>query len=93
MCTPCRRCGAEPALENKQEHGPVPQEAIMFAFFTFFTLLGASFLAAALAIGFDWLLLHGVFHLMQPATARRISLQPELARGAARQARAYASWR
>jgi hypothetical protein len=50
-------------------------------------------LAAAGAVALQWLLLRAAFLMMSPATARRISVRAELARGTAELARAFASHR
>ncbi|HYL83633.1 MAG TPA: hypothetical protein VE263_05325 [Candidatus Angelobacter sp.] len=65
----------------------------MIAILNFTTLAIATIFAAAAAAGLNWLCLRAAFFLMQPATARRITPRPELARGAAQLARAYASIR
>jgi hypothetical protein len=63
----------------------------MNAMLNFATLAIATLFAVAAAAGVHWLLLRAAFVLMQPATARRISPRPDLARGTAQLARAFAS--
>lgn len=63
----------------------------MIAMLQFATLAIATMFAVAAAAGLNWLFLRVAFVLMQPATARRISMPPELARGTAQLARAFAS--
>ena len=55
------------------------------------TLAIATLFAVAAAAAVNWLLLRAAFVLMQPATARRISVGTDLARGTAQLARAFAS--
>jgi len=57
------------------------------------TLVLSAMFAVAAAAAFHWLLLQAAFSMMRPATARRISVRPELARGTAQLARAFASQR
>ena len=66
---------------------------VMIAMLNFATLVIATMLAAAAAVAFEWLLLRAAFLMMRPATARRISVRAELARGTAELARAFASHR
>jgi hypothetical protein len=63
----------------------------MITMLDFATLAIATMFAVAAAAGLNWLLLQAAFALMQPATAWRISLRPDLARGTAQLARAFAS--
>jgi hypothetical protein len=63
----------------------------MLAMLNFATLAIATMFAVAVAAGLNWLFLQVAFVLMQPATARRISVRPDLARGTAQLARAFAS--
>jgi hypothetical protein len=63
----------------------------MIAMLDFATLAIATMFAVAAAAGLNWLFLQAAFVLMQPATARRISARPGLARGTAQLARAFAS--
>ena len=63
----------------------------MIAMLNFATLAIATMFAIAAAVGLNWLFLRAAFALMQPATARRISPRPDLARGTARLARAFVS--
>jgi hypothetical protein len=63
----------------------------MIAMIHFVTLAIATLFAAAAALAFHWLLLRVAFLMMRPATARRIALRTELARGTAALARSYAS--
>jgi hypothetical protein len=65
----------------------------MIAMLQFATLVITTMFAAAAAVGLHWLLLRAAFLMMRPATARRISVRPELARGTAHLARAFASQR
>ena len=61
----------------------------------FTTLAAATIFATAAAIAFDWLLLCAAFHLMKPATARRVTVpvRTGLARGTMQLARAFDSRR
>ena len=63
----------------------------MIAMLDFATLVIATMFAVAAAAGLNWLFLQAAFALMQPATARRISARPDLARGTVQLARAFAS--
>jgi hypothetical protein len=63
----------------------------MIVMLDFATLAIATLFAVAAAAGLNWLCLQAAFALMQPATARRISPRPDLARGTAQLARAFAS--
>jgi len=63
----------------------------MIAMMNFATLAIATMFAIAAAAGLNWLFLQAAFVLMQPATARRISVRPDLARGTTQLARAFAS--
>jgi len=65
----------------------------MIAMLHFATLVVTTILAAVAAVAFESLLLRGMFVLMRPATARRVSPSTQLARGTAQLARAYASHR
>lgn len=56
------------------------------------TLVIATMFAAAVAIGFHWLLLQIAFQVMRPA-ARRTSVRTELVRGTAQLARAFVARR
>jgi hypothetical protein len=51
----------------------------------------ATLLAVAAAAGLDWLLLRAAFHLMRPARMRQMASSTDLARGARKVARAFAS--
>jgi len=53
----------------------------------------ATILALFAALGLDWLLLRGVFLLMQPATADRRAAQPAIEHGTRLAAQAYAQRR
>lgn len=53
----------------------------------------ATILALFAALGLDWLLLRGVFLLMQPATADRRGAQPAIEHGTRLAAQAYAQRR
>ena len=55
----------------------------MNAMLNFAILAIATMFAVAAAAGVNWLLLRAAFVLMQPATARRISVRADLARGTA----------
>ena len=57
------------------------------------TLVIATLLAGAAAVGFHWLLLRATFLLMRPATAGRIRPRTELVRGTTALARAFSSHR
>jgi hypothetical protein len=63
----------------------------MIAMLQFTTLVIATIFAAAAAVALNWLCLRVAFVLMQPATARRMVVRTELARGTAQLARAFAS--
>jgi hypothetical protein len=63
----------------------------MNAMLNFAILAIATMFAVAAAAGVNWLLLRAAFVLMQPATARRISVSADLARATAQLARAFAS--
>jgi hypothetical protein len=63
----------------------------MITVLDFATLAIATMFAVAAAAGLNWLFLQAAFVLMQPATARRASVRPGLARGTAQLARAFAS--
>jgi hypothetical protein len=65
----------------------------MIAMLHFAALVVVTIIASAAAFAFDWMLLRGMFVLMQPATARRASSSTNLARGAVQVARAYAQHR
>jgi len=65
----------------------------MIAIMHFATLVIATVFAAVGAAALNWLLLRASFLLMRPATARRIPARPELVRGTAQLARAFASQR
>ncbi len=65
----------------------------MIAMLHFAVLAITTMFAAATAAAFHWLLLQAAFSMMRPATARRIPARPELARGTAQLARAFASQR
>ncbi len=59
----------------------------------FAALTAATVLAVFVALALDWLLLRGVFLLMQPATADRRAAQPAIEHGARLSAQAYAQRR
>ncbi len=63
----------------------------MIAMLHFATLVITTLFAAAAAVALNWLCLRVAFVLMQPATAPRITVRAELARGTAQLARAYVS--
>ncbi len=65
----------------------------MIAMLHFATLAIATMFAAAAALALHWVFLRAAFVIMQPATARRISVRTDLARGTAQLARAFASHR
>lgn len=65
----------------------------MISMLQFATLVIATIFAAAAAVGLHWLFLRAAFLMMRPATARRIPVRTELARGTAQLARAFASQR
>ena len=65
----------------------------MVAMLQFATLVITTIFAAAAAVGLHWLFLQAAFLMMRPATARRISVRPELARGTTQLARAFTSQR
>ena len=59
----------------------------------FAAIVIATILALFAALGLDWLLLRGVFLLMQPATADRRIPQPAIEHGSRLVAHAYAQRR
>ena len=65
----------------------------MMAMMHFATLVITTVFAAGAAVLFNWMLLQGAFHLMRPATARRIAspVRSELVRGTGELARAFAT--
>ena len=65
----------------------------MIAMLQFATLVITTMLAVAAAAGLHWVCLAAAFRMMRPATARRIPVRTELARGTARLARAYSASR
>jgi hypothetical protein len=66
---------------------------VMIAMMNFATLVITTMFAAAAAVGLNWLFLRAAFLMMRPATAQRIPLHTELARGTAQLARAFATQR
>ncbi len=66
---------------------------VMIAMLNFATLVITTMFAAAAAVGLNWLFLQAAFLMMRPATAQRIPLRAELARGTAQLARAYSAMR
>jgi hypothetical protein len=65
----------------------------MIAMLQFAMLVITTMFAAAAAAGLHWLFLQAAFQMMQPATARRISVRTELAGGTAPLVRAYSAER
>jgi hypothetical protein len=65
----------------------------MIAMLQFATLVITTMFAVAAAVGLHWLFLRAAFLMMRPATARRIRVRTELARGTAQLARAFTSQR
>jgi hypothetical protein len=65
----------------------------MIAMLQFATLVITSMFAVAAAAGLHWVCLNAAFLMMRPATARRIPVRTELARGTAQLARAYSATR
>ena len=65
----------------------------MNAMVQFATLAITTMFAAAAAVGLNWLFLRAAFLMMRPATAQRIPLHAELARGTAQLVRAYSTTR
>jgi uncharacterized membrane protein len=65
----------------------------MIAMFSFATLVVATMFAVAGAVALHWLFLQATFLMMRPATARRITVRTELARGTAQLARAFSGSR
>jgi hypothetical protein len=61
----------------------------MIALLQLATLFITTMFAAAAAVGLQWLLLQAAFLMMRPATARRIPVRTELARGTAQLVRAH----
>src|SRR5437899_2627682 len=66
---------------------------VMNAMVQFATLAITTMFAAAAAVGLNWLFLRAAFLMMRPATAQRIPLHAELARGTAQLVRAYSTTR
>ena len=65
----------------------------MVEFLSLLTLALVTLLALGAAALLHWLLLRAVLRAAQPATIRRASARPELVRGTAQLARAYAARR
>jgi len=65
----------------------------MIAMLQFATLVITTICAVAAAAGLHWVCLKAAFLMMRPATARRIPVRTELARGTAQLARAYSASR
>ncbi|HYS22451.1 MAG TPA: hypothetical protein VER56_00860 [Candidatus Eisenbacteria bacterium] len=65
----------------------------MIAMLQFATLVIATIFAAAAAVALHWLFLRAAFLMMRPATARRIPVRTELARGTTQLTRTFASQR
>lgn len=65
----------------------------MIAMLDFATLLLTTMFAAAGSAALHWLFLQATFLMMRPATARRIPVRTELARGTAQLARAFSGSR
>ena len=65
----------------------------MIGMMQFATLAITTMFAAAAAVGLNWLFLQAAFLMMRPATAQRIPLRGELARGSAQLVRAYSTTR
>ena len=65
----------------------------MIAMLDFATLVVTTMFAAAGAAALHWLFLQVTFLMMRPATARRIPVRTELARGTAQLARAFSGSR
>ena len=65
----------------------------MMAMLDFATLVVTTMLAAAGAVALHWLFLQATFLMMRPATAWRIPVRTELARGTAQLARAFSGSR
>jgi hypothetical protein len=65
----------------------------MIAMLQFATLVITTMFAVAASAGLHWACLKAAFLMMRPATARRISVRTELARGTAQLARAYSATR
>jgi hypothetical protein len=65
----------------------------MIALLSITTLTLATLFALAAATAFHWLLLRIAFHLMRPATARRVVVGTELVRGTAGLTRAFVGHR
>jgi len=61
----------------------------MIAMLQFATLVITTIFAAAAAVALHWLFLRAAFLMMRPATARRILVRTELARGTTQLARAF----
>jgi hypothetical protein len=66
---------------------------VMIAMLEFTTLVIATLFAVAAAAGLHWVCLKAAFLMMRPATARRIPVRTELARGTAPLAKAYSASR
>jgi hypothetical protein len=65
----------------------------MIAMLELAMLVLTTMLAVAAAAGLHWLCLKATFLMMRPATARRIPVRTELARGTAQLTRAFPSRR
>ena len=65
----------------------------MVAMLQFAMLVITTMFAAAAAVGLQWLFLKAALLMMRPATAQRIPMRTELARGTAQLARAFVAER
>ena len=65
----------------------------MIAMLQFATFVITTMFAVAAAAGLHWVCLQAAFRMMRPATARRIPVRTDLARGTAQLARAYSASR
>ncbi len=65
----------------------------MNAMLGFAAITTATVFAVLAALALDWLLLRGVFLLMQPATADRRAILPAIENGTRRAAQAYSQRR
>jgi hypothetical protein len=74
---------------NKRATQPAKENTEMETMVQFVALILTTLIALFAALALDWLLLRGMFLLMQPATADRRAHSAGLERGAQLAARAY----
>ena len=95
-CTNSYKCFIFNAIDIGRERANSvceAREGTMMAMIQFATLATATILAVLAAVAFDWLLLRMTFHLMRPATAKRLAMRGEMVHGTMELARAYAGRR